>query len=107
MRLYFVNGQRSAIETHQCVFNFIGIIDTSFHLGICFLRRINVCLILLESLIRLYIGGMVKINHRLSNLRRFVQYNLFLRCILLGFLLFYREIYLARQMLCCICWRNS
>ena len=24
-----VNGQWSAIETHQCVFNFIGIIDTS------------------------------------------------------------------------------
>ena len=75
--------------------------------GDFFLRRINVCLILLESLIRLYIGGMVKIDHRLSNLRRFVRYNLFLRCIHLGFLLFYLEIYLARQMLCCICWRNS
>ena len=65
MRLCFVNsqqstvnGQWSAIETHQCVFNFIGIIDTSLH------------------------WGMVKINHRLSNLRRFVRYNLFLRCIL-------------------------
>ena len=66
-------------ETHQCLF------------------------MLQESLIRLYgWDGAININHHLSNWKCFVRYNLFLICILLDFLLFCREIYLAKQMWFCI-----